>query len=207
MSLSIQPVPESTRRPPAVPADFIWRLTLDQYHAMVQSGILTDDDPVELLEGWLVTKIPKKPSHRTVTRLVRKSLEAVVPAGWVVESQEPITVDDSEPEPDVSVVRGDDRRYADHHPGPDEVGMLVEVADTTLKRDRGLKKRISARARMPVYWIVNLVDRRLEVYTDPTGPADEPDYRQQKDYGPTDEVPVIIEGAEVGRLRVGTLIA
>ncbi len=126
----------------SVPTDLIWRLTLDKYHDMVRAGALTDDDPVEFLEGWLVYKMPKNRQHSLATARTRKSLERVMPEQWYVESQEPITLDDSEPEPDVSVIRGTAESYPHGHPGPGDVSLLVEVADATLDRDRGWKKRL-----------------------------------------------------------------
>ena len=104
------------------------------------------------------------------------------------------------------VIRGDPDDYPDLHPGPDEVALVVEVADSTLRRDRSTKKRIYARAGIPVYWIANLIESRFEVYTDPTGPADQPDYRQRQEYGPDDEIPVVLDGVEVGRLLVRDLL-
>src|SRR5262245_40342630 len=98
----------------------------------------------------------------------------------------PITIDSSEPEPDVSVVRGRPEDYRERRPGREEVGLVVEVADKTLARARASKKRIYARAELPIYWIVNLSERQVEVYTEPTGPAEEPDYRQRQDYQPGD---------------------
>lgn len=189
-----------------VPHDPIWRLTVPQYHQMIEAGILTDDDKVELLEGWLVCKMSKKPPHRLATGLVREALTKIIPAGWYVDSQEPITIADSEPEPDVTVIRGQTTDYADRHPGADEVALVVEVADSSLDRDRGTKKRIYARAGVPVYWIINLVDSLCEVYTDPSGPVAKPDYRQRQDYGLSDSVPVVIEGREVGKLNVRELL-
>jgi Uma2 family endonuclease len=177
-----------------------------QYHEMIRAGILTDEDPVELLEGWLVVKMPKNPPHRLATELTREALGQRLPAGWHVQSQEPVTLADSEPEPDALVVRGDRRQYGDRHPGPQDLALVVEVADTTLARDRGVKKRLYAEARAPVYWVVNLVDNQVEVYTDPTGPAEEPDYRQRQDYSPSAEVPLVIDGREVGRLAVRDLL-
>ncbi len=76
------------------------------------------------------------------------------------------------------------------------------MADATLRRDRTLKLRIYARASVPVYWIVNLIDRQIEVYTDPTGPAEQPSYGQHRDYGPADDAPLVLDGREVGRVAV-----
>lgn len=113
-----------------------------------------------------------------------------------------MTTEDSEPEPDVVVVRGERRQYRDRHPLPHEVALVVEVADATLQRDRKLKKRIYARAGVANYWIINLIESCVEVYTVPSGPAEFPDYQQRQDYGPADEIPLVIEGREVGRLAV-----
>lgn len=124
-------LPLSTERA-AVPDDTIWRLTVEQYHRMISAGILTDDDPVELLEGWLVFKMPKNPQHRLATQLTREALTRLIPAGWFVDTQEPITTYDSEPEPDVMIVRGQPRDYANRHPVPAEIALVVEVADATL---------------------------------------------------------------------------
>jgi Uma2 family endonuclease len=190
----------------AVPQDFIWRLSVRQYHEMIDAGILTDDDQVELLEGWLVYKMAKNPPHRVTTRLVRAALEALIPEGWYVDSQGPITLADSEPEPDVAVVRGATRDYLARHPSPGDLALVVEVADATLERDRGMKKRLYAQAAIPVYWVINLAERQCEVYTQPSGPTDGPDYRVRQDYKLGGEVTVTVAGQEVGRLSVGEVL-
>lgn len=189
-----------------VELDDLFRLSVDQYHAMIKAGILTPDDSVELLEGLLVVKMPKNPAHVLVKRLLRRALETLVGKDFFVDQEDPVTVKDSEPEPDICVFRGEPRDYRDRHPGPGDTALVAEVADTSLRRDRGRKKHIYAKASMPVYWIVNLVDQRIEVYTDPTGPAKEPDYREHQDFGPSDAVPVVIDGKEVGRLKVADLL-
>jgi Uma2 family endonuclease len=206
MSVLTQPVSLANGRSTAVPIEPIWRLNLGQYHHMIRDGILTDDDPVELLEGWLVVKMPKNPPHRLSTGLTRTALERVVPAGWYVDTQEPVTLQDSEPEPDVAVVRGDRRQYVDRHPGPQDLALLVEVADASLQRDRVTKRRLYAEARIPIYWIVNLLEGHVEVYADPSGPVEHPDYGQRQVYDAADVIPVVIEGTEVGRIAVHELL-
>lgn len=190
----------------AIPTDIIWRLNVEQYHAMIQAGILTDEDPVELLEGWLIYKMPKNPPHRATTKLVREALERIVPSGWYVDSQEPITTSDSEPEPDVVVVRGNTRQYLDRHPQAQDIALVIEVSDTTLQRDRTSKKRTYARAEIPVYWIVNLVERQIEIYTHPSGAVEQPDYYQRQDYGLLDSVPLAIDEAKLGSIAVRDLL-
>jgi hypothetical protein len=146
----------------------LWRFTVAQYHQMIAAGILTSDDPVELLAGWLVQKMTKNPPHRVTTRLIREALESIVPDRWYIETQEPITLEDSEPKPDVAMIKGNTRDYLDRHPGAVEVALVVEVADSTLERDRSLKQQIYARAGIPTYWIANLVNGQLGIYTQPT---------------------------------------
>lgn len=190
----------------AIPKDLILRLRVEQYHAIIQAGILTDDDSVELLEGWLVFKMPKNPPHRVTTRLVRTALENILPPGWYVDSQEPITLSNSEPEPDIVVVRGDTRQYLDRHPGAEDIALIIEVSDTTLQRDRTIKKRIYARAGIAIYWIVNLVEEQVEVYSQPIVEVEQPDYTQRLDYGRSAVISVIIEGVEIGAIDVNSLL-
>jgi Uma2 family endonuclease len=158
-----------TAPPTIAPAsEPLWRFTVAQYHQMIAAGILTSDDPVELLAGWLVQKMTKNPPHRVTTRLIREALDSIVPDGWYIETQEPITLEDSEPEPDVAMIKGNTRDYLDRYPGAAEGALVVEVADSTLERDRTLKQQIYARAGIPTYWIANLVNGQLEIYTQPT---------------------------------------
>lgn len=180
-------------------------LSVDKYHELIRAGILTENDPVELLEGRLVQKMTKNPPHSLATLLLRETLRKVVPEGWYVDSQEPVTLSDGEPEPDGSVVRGEPRQYKDRHPGPTDLALVVEVADSSLEWDRTAKKRSYARAGISVYWIVNLCDGQLEVYTEPSGPTtppEEPSYRREIIYGPEQMAPVVIEGKEVAQLAV-----
>ena len=190
----------------AIPNDLILRLSIEQYHAIIQAGILTDDDSVELLEGWLVFKRPKNPPHRVTTRLVRTALENILPAGWYVDSQEPITLSNSEPEPDIVVVRGDTRQYLDRHPGAEDIALIIEVSDTTLQRDRTVKRRIYARAGIAIYWIVNLVEEQVEVYSQPLVEVEQPDYSQRLDFGRSAVIPIIFEGIEIGAIAVDALL-
>lgn len=206
MSITAPPSPQPAAEEPAIPTEPIYRLSVAQYHAMAKHGILDDDAPVELLEGWLVQKMTKPRPHSRCTHRIRRALERILPAGWYVDTQEPVTTAESEPEPDVAVLRGDNDDYTDRQPGPAETALVIEVADATLRRDRSTKKRIYARAGIPVYWIANLVENCIEVYTDPTGPAARPDYRQRLVYSPEAELPVVLDGQEIRRLAVRELL-
>ena len=185
-----------------VPIDALWRISVSQYHAMIDSGALTEADTIELLQGWLVAKMPKKPKHSTITRIIRKLLSEIVPSGWYVDSQEPLTTSDSEPEPDVMVIRGTALDYLEHHPGPEDVAFVVEVSDATLNRDRTMKKQLYAAAAIPVYWVVNLPDSQVEVYSQPFVGVSQPDYKQRQTYGLSESVSVWIGAELVGEIPV-----
>jgi hypothetical protein len=199
----------STPAPPPAPAATalpLYRLSVAQYQAMAEHGILTENDRVELIHGLLVAKMTPRPPHAVCMDLVQNALDAILPAGWHVRTQVPVTLDDSVPEPDDCVARGTPRDYLTHHPRPSEVGLVVEVAETTLDYDRGTKKALYAEARIVCYWILNLVDNVLEVYTDPSSPAAQPDYAASRVLGPAEEVPVVLDGQEVGRIPVRDLL-
>jgi Uma2 family endonuclease len=190
----------------AVPPEPVLPLTVGQYHAMIRAGELESGATIELLEGWLVTKMTKSPPHSAATAKTRRRLNEILPDGWSVDAQEPVTTADSEPEPDVAVIRGLREDDVERHPGPEDVGLLVEVADTSLDRDRVWKKRIYATAPIPVYWIVNLADREIEVFSRPSGPCDQPDFGAHQVFFPGDRVPVVLDGQEVGQIAVDDLL-
>lgn len=173
---------------------------------MIRAGILTDEDPVELLEGWLVQKMPKNNPHILAGKLVRAELEKLIPTGWHIATQDPITLTDSEPEPDVTVVRGSPRDFLKAKPTPAEVGLVVEVADSSAERDRTTKKVLYARAEVEVYWVVNLVAEVIEVFSEPTGATKHPDFRQHQVFTAKQRVPVVLKGKKVGTLLVGDVM-
>jgi Uma2 family endonuclease len=189
--------------PPPVP---VIRFSVAQYHRLIDQGYFNDDDRFELLEGWIVPKMTRNPPHDVAIDLATDVLRNLTPRGWRVRGQSAVTTAESEPEPDLAVVRGDARDYVERHPGPGDMALVVEVADSSLGRDRGIKKRIYARAGVPVYWIVNLAERIVEVYTDPTGPGEAPTFANRRDFGPDEAVPVVIDGREVGRVVARDLL-
>jgi Uma2 family endonuclease len=184
----------------------LWRLSVDRYHEMMKAGVLTEDDHLELLEGYLIEKMTINPPHSFVTGILRELLGQIVPESHFVNSQQPITTTDSEPEPDILIVQGQRRDFLSHHPAPAEVLLVIEVSDATLHQDRSLKKRIYARAGIAVYWIVNLPEAQIEVYTEPSGSTPDPTYHQLMTYHKGDAVPVVVDGVEIGRLPVNDLL-
>jgi Uma2 family endonuclease len=182
------------------------RLTIAQYHRMIENGILGEDDPVELLEGHLVTKMPRSPEHESALSVIQEEVSRLLPPGFKVRGQCAATIQESEPEPDLIVVRGDRSLYRHRHPGPADTALVVEVSSSSLARDRRDKGRIYARAGIPVYWVVNLVDRQVEVFTQPSGPGDAPAYGKQEVFAAGASVPVVLDGNTVGTIAVSEVM-
>ena len=180
--------------------------SVEEYHQMIQAGILDENDNVELLEGHVIPKMSRNPPHDSAIRILSKHLERLLPPGWDYRVQSAITLSDSEPEPDLAVVRGDERTYGTRHPGPADIGLVVEVSESTLAFDRTDKARIYARAGIETYWIVNLVDRQLEVYTGPTGPSASPGYARRDDVPIGGSVSLLLEGVVIAALPVRDLL-
>jgi Uma2 family endonuclease len=142
------------------------RWTRAEYDKLIEQGVFTTDDRIELIDGLLVVAEPQSAYHYGAIGLVVHALTAAFGEGWTVRSQGPIALDDtSEPEPDVAVVRGSFRDYFRAHPS-DPV-LVVEVTLSSLTLDRRYKTSLYARAGRPEYWVLNLVDRVLEVRREP----------------------------------------
>ena len=158
----------------------IFRLTVGQYQEMGRVGTLTTDDPVELIEGVLVYHMPQGPAQVGSVEAVEDVIRPLLPPGWRYRTEKPVVLADSQPEPDGAIVRGTRGDSFQGHPPAADVSLVIEVANATLASDRTIKLRSYARAGIPVYWIVNLISRQVEVYTDPDPAASpEPTYRRR----------------------------
>lgn len=158
------------------------RFSVTEYHRLIELGILTEDDNLELLDGYLVYKMSRNPPHDAAIQKGARKWLRLLPPGWDVRVQSAVTLTDSEPEPDFAIVRGDEKAYVTRHPTAADIGLVVEVSDTTLLGDRDDKGRIYASAGIACYWIVNLNDRQIEVYTAPSGPDLDLKYAQRTDH-------------------------
>jgi Uma2 family endonuclease len=196
----------ASTQPTFLNAASIPRFTVARYQRMIENGDLTPDDKVELLENYVVLKVAKNPPHDGTIDLVKAALGAALPPGWMLRVQQAIELSDSQPEPDVGVVRGNPRSFLTRHPTPADVGLVVEVADSSLLRDQRDKTRIYARAAVACYWIVNLVDGRVEVYTNPSGPTATPSYAAAVAYSAGDAVPLVLDGVQVAAVPVADLL-
>jgi Uma2 family endonuclease len=202
MSITTPPT-GSLFQPPPYP---VRKFTVSEYHRLIQARLLTEDDPVELLEGWIVPKMPRNPPHDGTIGLIQEVLRSQLPVGWCLRIQSAITLSESEPEPDLVIAAGTARQYVTRHPLPQDLALVIEVADSSLDRDRHDKGRIYSRAALAVYWIVNLVDDRIEVYTAPSGPGLTPSYQQRQDYQRADSVPLVLAGQTITQIAVHELL-
>ena len=164
-----QPAPAATKSdPPPFDGLRIYRMTIDQYHRMIEAGVLTGEDRVELLNGYLSEKMPQNPPHSSSVAYWDETIRDGRPGGTTIRCQLPITLDSSEPEPDLAIARGTALDYAERHPSGEDCFAVVEVADTTLAIDRR-KALIYAAAGIPEYLIIDLGRRRWEHHRQPEG--------------------------------------
>jgi hypothetical protein len=183
-----------------------YRISVDQYQQMVQAGILGKYDRCVLIEGMLVEKMVRNPPHDDSLLKTDRRLTRLVPEQWLVRKQSALVLDDSLPEPDVVVARGDESTFASRHPGPADVGLLCEIADSSLRIDREMAG-VYARNNIPSYWIVNLSDDIVEVYTQPSGPTQSPSYANRHDYAREDSVPLVLDGKVIAMIPVAELLS
>lgn len=183
-----------------------FRISVVRYHDMLKGGLLDPEDRVELIEGELLTKMSHNGPHAISVGVVDDTLSDALPPGWHVRAQLPITLARSEPEPDAAVVRGRRRDYNPDHPLSRHLGIVIEVSDSSLWYDRTVKGRLYAEAGIPEYWVVNIEERIVEVYTSPNPTANPAEYGTRTDYAVGQSVPLGLDGQTVGQLPVADLL-
>ncbi len=193
----------ATTTRPTVSSPSPHRITVNEYERIIEAGALEDPSRVELIDGEMVDKMGKKAEHSYTAKEVLKALDGRLSAGWTSRKEEPVRIPDyDEPEPDVAIVRGSDADYEHRIPTAADVALLVEVSDSTLVQDRGKKLLVYAKGRIPVYWIVNLVDRQVEVYSRPGKNG----YRSHKIFASGEQVPVTIGGQKLPPIAVDSIL-
>lgn len=142
--------------------------TVEEYHRMIDAGILTPDDKVELLDGRIIQMSPQKPPHAGTTQRVDRYLQNILRDKAEIRVQLPITLSTSEPEPDIAVVRIDIAAYGDRHPTSIAILLLIEVSYSTFDIDFNEKALIYARANITEYWILDILERQVYILHQPT---------------------------------------
>lgn len=180
-----------------------YRFTAKQAIAMAEGGILVGK--TELWDG-VIYRMTKGEIHNVLVNLIAQLFIPIAPAGYHVRQESSIQADEfSLPEPDVEVIRGRLRDFLPDVPTLDNAALLVEVSHNTLKADSGVKLHRYAAARVPVYWIVRVALKIVSVYESPRGEGEAADYATRRDYKAGEEIPFVIDGAEVGRVAVSEL--
>lgn len=179
-----------------------YRFSVAQYERMIETGVLGPGDKVELLEGYVVYKMPHDPSHAGTVRLVAKRVRRHLPVGWEDSVQLPVELATSAPEPDIAVIRERADNYGGRHPGTGDIGLVIEVTNTSLVRDQRDKVRVYAEADIAVYWIVNLPDQRIEVYATPVGGV----YTTTARHAAGEVVPLVLDGVTVAHIPAADLL-
>jgi Uma2 family endonuclease len=190
-----------TRQPPSplAPDPGQYRMTVDEFERIADSL----DRRVELVDGYLMERPEMSAPHVLSIARLRSRLERMIPQGWHIREEKAIRIPDYNVRlPDISIVRGHFEDYPTEHPLPKDTAMLAEVALTSLGRDQGMKLTIYGSQGVPMYWIVNVKDRQVEVYTNP-GPDG---YATRDLFKPGESVPVVIDGIEVGRIAVADIL-
>jgi Uma2 family endonuclease len=181
----------------------LYRLTVRQFDRMVHDGIIREAERVELVEGLLVTKMSRNRPHVQAGVRGLRLLSGLVPASWHVRKEDPIVASDwSKPEPDLAVVRGRDEDYHERDVTSADVALVVEIAESSLPVDRQDMARVYSTASIAIYWIINLVELQVEVYSDPGSSG----YGSTQILKPAETVPVVIDGVSVGQIAVSELL-
>lgn len=176
--------------------------TVSEFYQMADAGIFSEDDRVELLAGEIVEMSPIGSRHASCVDRLARSLHQQAGSSLIVRTQSPIRLDDhSEPQPDVAVIRFREDFYRDAHPGPADVLLIVEVADTSADVDRGVKVPLYARAAIPEVWVVDLGSRHVDVYQEPHRDG----YRQHRRISPGDQLTAV--SVPMLRLPVANVLA
>ncbi len=140
--------------------------SVDEYHAMIAAGILRDRQ-VELLAGDIIEMSPETPLHYSTAKRGAKYLETLLAGKAEVRFNGPITLFDSEPEPDIAIVRLPESAYSIRHPRPEDIYWVIEVANTSLKKDLETKAAIYAAAEIQEYWVLDLTTHQVTVFRNP----------------------------------------
>ena len=170
------------------------KFTIDEYHQLVDLGFFTENDRIELIRGEIIEMAPKRTPHSVCNSILFGELYRLIYKQANVRGQEPIILpSNSEPKPDVVIAKKKTDNYLSAHPTVEDIILVIEISDSTLKYDQEIKLPLYAEAGINNYWIVNLVDNRLEVYSncfsDSKGQFD---YRNKSIFLPNETITVVL---------------
>ncbi len=183
-----------------VPKERIRHFSIMEYHRMGEVGILREDERVELIDGIITKMNPIGSEHAACVKKLNRLFSVLLPGDATIGVQDPIVLDDgTEPEPDLALLKPREDAYANAHPRPADVLLVVEVADTTVEDDRTVKLPRYAAAGIPEVWLVNIPDRKIEVYQTPVGTEADAGYKIRVEYRPGEVIsPGVFPSVKVG---------
>lgn len=186
----------------------LYRLSVEQYHRMIEAGLFADNNRVELLEGLLFEMPAMGSRHTTSVHVTAGRVGGVLTGNWCVRIQSPITLPTGEPEPDIAIVQGTFRDYVQRHPFASDAGLIIEVADSSLQYDRDWKLPTYAAAGVLECWIINLNNDTLEIYRDPDpGDGSQPAvYRSRQVLSSDETVSLMLDGQHIADIKVADLL-
>ena len=196
---------ETPRTP--MPNAPLMRFSADRYEELTRLGVFGTGDKVELINGYLVEKMPQNDAHSFIVDLLSEIFLRALPPEWTIRCQFPVRMSfDTLPEPDAVIVPGPKTKYRRRKPRPKDIAIAIEVSDSSLRYDRTTKYAIYARDLVPVYWIVNIPDEVIEVYALPKA-GRSPSYSKKVVYAPGSQVPVMLNAKRVGEVNVDSFFA
>ncbi|WP_338825228.1 hypothetical protein MHOCP_07630 [Moorella humiferrea] len=171
------------------------RFTVDEYYQMAYAGILGEDDRVELIEGEIIEMVPIGVKHAACVRRLDRIFNNLVGDKALVDTQNPLRIDEySEPQPDLMLLKPREDYYGTFHPRPEDVLLLIEVADSSVTYDREVKINLYARAGINEVWLIELQAQQITVYRQPSSNS----YKEIKEYGRDDSIaPVAFPGMNI----------
>jgi Uma2 family endonuclease len=185
-----------------------YRMTAEQYFRAIEADVFPPDHRIELWDGRIYEKMAKKKPHFVSSTKVAGALFRWLPAGWTPWLENPILLNDfTAPLPDAAVVRG----HADDYmvrgaPKAEDIGLVIELADSSLRKDFTKTLSVYARAGIPCYWVVNLVARKIHVFSKPRIEGETASYELAEVFEPGQDVPLVLDDREVARIPVRDLL-
>ncbi len=191
-------------------ADLPYDLTVNLFARMVESGLIPRDRRVFLSDGRLYEKMAKTKAHGYVGAAIDRAVNRRLPDGWSLWPESTIVLDPiNAPLPDFALIRAADPldfAAPDRYPGPGDIGLLIEVAVTSLHDDLTTALEKYARALIPVYWVVDVLGRRIVIHTEPRVVDGRGEYARVETYRPGQSLPLVLDGQEVARIPFDELI-
>ena len=191
-------------------AEVPYDLTIDVFSRMVESGLIPPDCRVFLSSGRLFEKMARTKAHGSIGAAVTRAVDRRLPDGWSLWPESTIALDPTNaPLPDFAVVRAAnplDFAALDRYPGPGDIGLLIEVAVTSLRDDLTAGLERYARALIPVYWVIDVLGRRILVHTEPRVVDGRGEYTRVETYRPGQSLPLVLDGHEVARIPFDELL-